>query len=53
MTDKEKGSDAMLPQGAMQHIKDSLYAEERRLNAEQLRVERSPAADEVDTPPQR
>lgn len=37
--DKEKGSNAALPEGWQQRIKDLLAAELRRLDAEQARVE--------------
>lgn len=51
MVEKEKGSDAMLPPGSTQRIEDMLYAEQRRLDAEQLRVERQPVEDDVPASP--
>jgi hypothetical protein len=39
LTIKEKGSDAHLPKGWEQRIRDMLDAQRRRLDAEQARVE--------------
>lgn len=51
-SEKEKGSDALLPEPAMQHIRDLLDAEQRRLDAEQTRVDAVVLDDEGSAPPE-
>lgn len=51
MPEKEKGSDALLPEGAMAHIEVQLDWEQRQLDIEQSRIEQVDLAG-VQTPPE-